>query len=353
MTTGGAVVTFETFSTHVRGEVERRLELIFEAKLGQLDQLGRVARVFGQVVRDLTMRGGKRLRAVLVAAGFVSIRPDADLAPALVAGAAFELLQSYFLIHDDWMDGDTVRRGGPTAHVALAGSLGGSKLGDSAAILAGDYALALAQECLCSAGGEDRAVVRAMSQFAQVQLETVSGQLLDLTMKERALDDMRLETLKTASYTVRGPLLVGAALAGADDRAAQICAAFATPIGVAFQLQDDLLNLIGDSAKTGKPVGSDVRAGKLTLPIRYALAHLDARRRDGLLETLGREDATDQDVARAIEFIGHSGALKATKARIADLTTEALRHLAAEPPLSPLGISLLTEVAHRLTGRAA
>src|SRR5690349_19856824 len=103
-------VAFPSFAGEVRRRVDRRLRRIFADRARQLERLDARLPLLGGAAGELSLRGGKRLRAVLVGAGFVSASPHADIEPAIVAGAAFELLQTYFLIHDDWMDGDELRR---------------------------------------------------------------------------------------------------------------------------------------------------------------------------------------------------------------------------------------------------
>jgi geranylgeranyl diphosphate synthase type I len=343
---------FESFAADVRVRVERHLDGLFVRKLGQLNELGADAAAFGGVIRDFTMRSGKRLRAVLVAAGFVAARPDADLAPAITAGAAFELLQSYFLMHDDWMDGDTTRRGGPTAHVALARRFGSKQIGDSAAILAGDYAMAMAQEVLATLAVEPALVLEAIKRFVEVQLDTICGQLLDITDCDRAAGDFRLETLKTGSYSVCGPLVIGATLAGADARLIEACVAYARPLGIAFQLRDDLLGLFGDVKVTGKPAGNDIRAGKMTLVMRDALATVGPNARRALQSALGKPEATSDQISEAARIVAQSGAVERAEAQIRELAAAALRHIDASAGFSRPAIGFLALLAERLVARA-
>src|SRR5262245_15143459 len=131
-------------------------------------------------VAELSRRGGKRLRPALAVLGFRAVRSRAHLDTALDAGVALELLQAYFLIHDDWMDGDSVRRGGPSVHALLTERLGSERLGAASAILAGDYAQALALEVLASLDVEAEIASRVLAAFAEMQLAAVAGQQIDL-----------------------------------------------------------------------------------------------------------------------------------------------------------------------------
>src|ERR1700733_11448455 len=135
---------FWSFAARVRADVERELATtLADAKRIAAAAGPRAGDVVG-ALGELTLRGGKRLRAVLVAAAYVACEGEGGATRVTHAGVAVELLQGYLLIHDDWMDQDEVRRGGPSVHVILRGLLSDARLGDAAAILAGDYGSALA-----------------------------------------------------------------------------------------------------------------------------------------------------------------------------------------------------------------
>lgn len=348
----GSRVQLTAFADEVRHRVERRLDGIFSQHSRLLAASDARLSVLGDAVCDLSMRGGKRLRAVLAATGFVAVSPDADLEPAVRAGAAFELLQTYFLIHDDWMDGDELRRGGPATHVGLARRLGGPHLGACGAILAGDYAMALAQAELASAPCRAEAVLTSLRHFAEVQKATVAGQFLDITGGAAESREYLLEELKTCSYTVHGPLLIGATLGGASPELLEACRAYARPAGIAFQLRDDLLGLFGDSAVTGKGRGNDLRAGKMTHVVRDALRNAESADSQVLRAVLGQAHATDDLIHRALGVLRSSGAVARTEERIATLRAEANQSLRESAGFSRRSIEYLTELAARLTERA-
>jgi geranylgeranyl diphosphate synthase type I len=196
----------------VQREVEARL-------LGFLDEYRQASRPLGRdvgdmlsAVRSLCARGGKRLRPALAVAGFRAAHDTLDLDVALDAGVALELLQAYFLIHDDWMDQDDVRRGGPTVHKQLAERFRSEKKGEHSAVLAGDYAVALALAALARLDMPTRRAQAITGCFAEMQLDAVLGQQLDLMGNVKDIESTY--ALKTGSYTVRGPLKLGALLAG-------------------------------------------------------------------------------------------------------------------------------------------
>lgn len=346
---------FSELAQLVRAEVDAELRQVFAARLEQCRELGTPTLALIAALRDLTLRGGKRLRPIVLTLGHCAARPEAGLRPAIVAGAAFELLQSYFLIHDDWMDGDQVRRGGPTAHVALAARLGNRQLGDACAILAGDYAVALAQELMASAvaAAQCATALDAMTLFARIQADTICGQALDLAADRGCVNGFRLEDLKTGSYTVRGPLSIGATLGGANAALLEACDNFARPLGIAFQLRDDVVGLLGEPTTTGKAQGADIRAGKRTAIILDALENSDAGGRARLQAALGTADLDHDELASATRIVVASGAIERAEATIRQLTRQALEFLEPEAGFSAQSVACLTELASRLTDRCS
>src|SRR5688572_985156 len=176
----GGTVDFDTLLKQVRREIEGRLVTIFEQKLIDADPLGPDVVALVDSLRDLTMRGGKRFRPALLVAAYRAVDDDAPDGVALDAGAALELLQTYLLVHDDWMDRDDVRRGGPAVHALLAHHFGSRTMGDAAALLAGDYASAMALEALACVKTSGDRVARAVQLFAQIQQDAIRGQQIDL-----------------------------------------------------------------------------------------------------------------------------------------------------------------------------
>jgi geranylgeranyl diphosphate synthase, type I len=164
----------------VQPDVERRLSSYLDQRLAATRGLGSEVQALVREVRRLTLLGGKRLRPALVVAGLRTVSRSADVAPALEAGVALELLHTYFLIHDDWMDGDRVRRGGPSVHVALAERFASEHKGNASAILAGDYALALACDALARVDTRAGRLRPVLAAFAEMQLGAVAGQQLDM-----------------------------------------------------------------------------------------------------------------------------------------------------------------------------
>jgi geranylgeranyl diphosphate synthase type I len=331
----------------VKTEIEIRLRGFLETRLDVARRHGPEVLEMVSAVRDLCLRGGKRFRPALLVAGYRAASEKAELEPALDAGVALELLQAYLLIHDDWMDGDLVRRGGPAVHAQLAKRFRSVQKGHASGILAGDYASAVALEALSQVEMKPSAALSAMACFAEMQLDAIAGQQLDLIGGEY---DVELAyQLKTGSYTVRGPLRLGAILASASPRTLRSLDRFALPIGVAFQLRDDLLSAFGEPKRTGKALGNDLRAGKRTALLVAGLKRARGKDLRALKAAVGNASASDAQVRVALTVLETSGAKAAIEARVDELSAAALREI--KSGVTRQGALLLAGAAEALTAR--
>jgi geranylgeranyl diphosphate synthase type I len=242
------------------------------------------------------------------------------------------------------MDDDTERRGGPAVHAAFAQSSGDARLGASLAILAADLAAGFAWELLGRAPFPAARRLEATASFARMHFEVVSGQQLDLCHHE---DVALTHTLKTGSYTVRGPLALGALLGNASPRTLAALERFGSPVGMAFQLRDDLLGTFGDPAAVGKPVGADLRAGKRTALVAEAQDLLAAGERRPLEAVLGVRDASDGAIFEATHLLERSGARARVEARLDALLADAKNAL-YDQAISDHGRHMLLELLELL-----
>jgi geranylgeranyl diphosphate synthase type I len=325
------VSSFEELLGIVRAAVDREIGASWARVISEQSSRGVSVRAPLEAARDLCLRGGKRLRAALVAVGYRLGGGDEVARDVLAACCAVELLQAYFLIHDDWMDQDRLRRGGPAVHAALEDVFASEHLAASGAVLAGDFTLALATQALASSRVPEGRWPAVLRRFAQMQLDAVIGQKLDVLGDGSAIEDVY--RLKTASYTVQGPLLLGLELGpGAPPPGAAVALeAFAVPLGVAFQLRDDLIGAFADESVTGKPRGGDLRAGKRTLLVNLALGRRGSEVERVLSGVLGNAGASDAQVEQALAALDTCGARAEVEGRIAALSSEASAALNAVP----------------------
>ena len=206
--------------------------------------------------------GGKRLRPALLLMGFEVFRDD--IQQALPAAWAVELFHNFTLMHDDIMDAAPLRRGNPTVH---------TRWNTTTAILSGDVMLIRAYESLAAAGRSDT-LLPLLQTFNRVATEVCEGQQMDVNFETRANvsipEYIRMIELKTA-VLVGGALKMGAICAGAPDPDAEHLYHFGRLAGIAFQIQDDLLDTYGDPEKFGKQVGGDILQNKKTLLVLKTL----------------------------------------------------------------------------------
>jgi geranylgeranyl diphosphate synthase type I len=310
----------------------------------------RFAGEVAHAVADLVLRGGKRLRPAFLCFGWQAATPGTCEIPApiLHAAAALELIQACALIHDDVMDGSALRRGGLSFHEAAAQRhRAGARRGDaaafgaSAALLAGDLALVWADDLWETSGVGTIARRRAHPVWRAMRTEMVAGQYLDLCGQPTEAQDpeaaLRVAHLKSGSYTIERPLLLGAALAGAGKRAVTALRRAGRAAGVAFQLRDDLLGVFGDPRRTGKPAGEDIRHGKCTYLMALGLQRTRDKHLPALTQclqtALGNPHLTDQDMQNVRTALTEVGAHSAVEARIDELVDAALAAL-DEPTLT-------------------
>ncbi len=240
------------------------------------------------------------------------------------------------------MDSSRLRRGRPALHVSLAdqyGAAGTDLFAGAAAVLAGDLALAWAEDTLAETELPDPVRRRVRAVWRVMRGEMVAGQYLDLhgqvTADRSALLALRTARLKSAQYSASRPLELGAVLAGAEPALTRRLAEAGAPAGLAFQLRDDLLGVFGDPSRTGKPAGDDIREGKPTLLV--ALAHARATARGRLADVavleaaLGDPALTPAGLDAVREVLESTGARAAVEERIGRMACRALARLDALP----------------------
>lgn len=368
-------------STHLIDMVHSRIDEFLETR-----QL-----IVTSVSPDLTplvefsrqfLSGGKRFRALFCYWGWQSVgngaaagrRSESDLsstvlAPVISAAAALEIFHAAALIHDDIIDNSDTRRGAASAHKLFEGmhvrsGWAGSQVefGRAAGILLGDLLLGWSDELLdegLAAAPDASAAARARIEFNRMRTEVTVGQYLDifeerawLAQPETELFDraLRVIVFKSAKYSVQAPLLIGAALAGADPHHLDALRAFGLPLGIAFQLRDDLLGVFGDASVTGKPSGDDLREGKRTVLVALARENLTDAARAELDTLLGDPLLTMDQIGMLQGAISDSGAVEQIEALIVSNVAEALAALAGSPISSEVTARLM-ELAETVTRR--
>ena len=268
--------------------------------------------------------GGKRLRPSFCYWGFRAAGgPECEEIVRLTT--SFELLHTFAIVHDDIMDAADSRRGQPTT-IAL--------MGMERALLVGDLALVLADSAFWGSGFSPETLCTGFAEFTQMREQVIAGQHMDLEAHGMAIDEAharRIAILKSGSYSIEHPLLIGARLAGADDVVLEALRRYGRPLGEAFQLVDDLLGLFGDAATTGKPIDSDIREGKRNVLFAKTVESLEGRDATFFRERWGADDLTHDEVARLRSLVDSSGARRRTEDLVAELAETASEALAEAP----------------------
>lgn len=362
-------------TTRLAGLIQERIDDAVSRHVSELDALGPDATPLLDEARSY-LTGGKRLRAQFAALGYRAVKPldlfadpAHELATVLDAACALELFHAAALIHDDVIDRSDTRRGRPSAHRQFESlhqkqrwRADQSHFGVSAAILLGDLLQSWADELFqeaCDATVDRSAAMAARAHFNRMRSEVAVGQYLDVVEEQRAefaeehaqLErSTRVLVYKSAKYSVEAPLLIGAALAGANQDQEHALSEFGLPVGVAFQLRDDLLGVFGDADVTGKPTGDDLLEGKRTVLVTLARGALPATQRRLFDELLGDENLDDDQLYMMQQTIRNSGAVTQVEQMIDRNVTRAETAL----DFAPLGADAreqLIALAHRAARR--
>lgn len=310
---------------------------------------------------DLDARLDRMLDDVLTSALAPAGGPADPGAAVLVAGA-FEMLHTAFLVHDDLIDGDTLRRGEPNlAETMRRGAIAvGSTPGRAerwalaSAVLAGDLALAQAHRMFAAADVAPQVRVALVDLLDETLLVSAGGELADtaygLGLAEPSLDEARhVSEAKTSMYSFRAPLRAGAILAGAPADVVTRLDEAGRLLGRAFQLVDDLLGVFGPERVTGKSSLSDLREGKRTPLLVHARATPEWAE---VARHVGRPDL-DHPTARRLRHVlaRSSAADRVVDAVVADLA--AVSGLAADDALGPDVVAVLGSVAGQIAASLA
>ena len=282
-------------------------------------QLDKEPRILYDASLHLIRSGGKRLRPFIVVKFYNLYKDDEDL--VLPAAAALELVHNFTLIHDDIMDRDEERHGVRTVHLAY---------GDEVAILAGDLLFAIAFQLLSESKALDDARFRkAAKVLSAASVELCEGQSDDVTSINREFERnfyFNLINKKTSSL-LSAASSIGCLAGGGSDEEVEEASLYGRKLGLAFQIVDDLLGVIGDPRVTGKPVGGDLREGKKTLPIFLALQRASEEEKELIKAVHGKKYVDQTEIERAVEAIRKLGVEEDVRREAERYAKEALDHL--------------------------
>ncbi len=261
--------------------------------------------------------GGKRHRPLIALAGCLVV--GGDMNKAISSAAAIEHFHTAALIHDDIADEAELRRGEPCLHLSEGLGL---------ALNMGDLGLSLVNGTVINDPTLDDAVkVRVVTELIEMTRRTIEGQAMDIGWARDARYDITPEdylimaTHKTAHYSGAVPLAVGAIVGGGTEAQIEGLRNFGLDTGLAFQIQDDLLNLIGEEESTKKDFRSDITEGKRTLVVVHALHHGTEQQRARLVEILSNKEKDPDVLAEAVEIMQETGSIEYARNYAQNLTS--------------------------------
>jgi len=303
-----------------KNKVDPEIEKFFDKVIKSSKENNFITTQALEQVKKITLSGGKRLRPALMYWSYRGLNGK-DEEEMLKTSVSIEVIHIFLLIHDDIIDNDQTRHGVETVHrqYAKIGKMISKKdnhthFGNSMGIVVGDIVGALGNQILYASNFPSDLVIKALHQLQSIIARVAVGEAQDVYIehKRKATEEEVLEMYKnkTAKYTIEGPLHLGAILAGADEETLQKISKFSVPVGVAFQIQDDILGIFGNEKKIGKPVGSDIREGKQTILVVKALEKADKNQKAEILNLLGKKDLTLNEIETFKKIITETGALK-------------------------------------------
>jgi len=295
---------------------------------------------------------GKCLRPAVLLFSCGAVGGDEE--KVIPAAAAMEVFHTWTMVHDDIMDRDTKRRGGPTVHEEFRrraiSELGYDELdarhyGISIAMLAGDmqqgWAVSILSE-LSSQDGIDPNLVLYLIKDSEMRVQStlIEGQVLDIQYSKNPIDSLSQDQILGMLWKKTGVLFEFPGKAGAmlglntsdpDHWLVQAISSFAGKCGIAYQLQDDILGIVGDEEVLGKPVGSDIREGKRTIILYHAFKNANSEQKSQLIEIFGNEQADSQDIKQAKKLLRDLGGIEYTKELARSYVKDSLVYLHKVP----------------------
>ncbi|MEX0656898.1 MAG: polyprenyl synthetase family protein [Nitrosopumilaceae archaeon] len=244
----------------------------------------------------LIVSGGKRLRPYMVMKSCEML--GGKTKNAINAASAIEMVHNFTLVHDDIMDNDEMRHGVTTVH---------KKFGMPIAILAGDVLFSKAYQIVSSTSLPSNSVIELVSRLAKSCVDVCEGQLLDIRMADSEKIPSQSQYIKMIEKKTAALFEVscamGAICANAKRKDVSNLSSFGKNLGIAFQITDDLIGVLGDPKITKKPVGNDLREGKKSLPILLAINRTKGENNEIILKAFGNSFATQDDIEKALKII--------------------------------------------------
>ena len=312
---------------------------LFESALAQMNTPEEPELLYSPIIYSMS-GGGKRLRPVLLLITLETFGGNID--EAMPAAMAVEIFHNFTLLHDDIMDNADVRRGKPSVY---------AKWGGNVALLSGDAMLITAYKHLTRISAS--VLPRVMNIFSDMALEVCEGQQYDMDFesmeKVSVVDYMQMIERKTSAL-LSGSAMIGATMAGASDDDVKKIYRFATELGLAFQLQDDVLDSYGDES-LGKKIGGDILEGKQTFLMVQAMSRADAAQREVLRTTHLADELTNEQKIAKVKALYDALDVKHIAEQQIELRFERALNILDTLSIDSERVAPLVEFARNLMGR--
>jgi 4-hydroxy-3-methylbut-2-enyl diphosphate reductase len=314
-------------------------------------------------------KGGKRIRGAMVKLG-EQIASHGSKDNYLPLAVGYEIFQTAILIHDDIIDKSEIRRGKPTIHVETSNDINNKNktpdtaaehFGMSRALCIGDYGFFISYQILSECKAESSVLTSIFKLYSQILSKTCEGEIMDVILpyENIAVSDnydkycdivTQIFEYKTAWYTLAGPIMLGAVCGGASDELIELLKNITIPLGIAFQIKDDLLGIYSSEEMLGKPLLSDIKENKQTLIYGYAFENACDNDKELLKQHYGNENADMRDLEIIKRVFQTAGAKKYAESEIKRLS-EISRTLINNPLIAEEHSVLLNGLASYLTTR--
>jgi geranylgeranyl diphosphate synthase, type I len=297
---------------------------------------------------EFNMREAKRIRPITTIFGYKCFKNDEKIVGPSIS---IELMQAYLLIHDDIIDKSNLRRGKPSLHKIQEGN-SGEDFGINMAILSGNICASYMYESILESDFANSEKIEAIRYLSWINNRENYGQALDLVQGIKNVTEeevIKIYELKTATYTIMGPLYLGCALANAPKEKVSELQKYAYNVGVSFQIQDDVNGILSSEAEIGKTNDSDVKEGKKTLIIIKALELCNEDEKKFILEKYGKENILPEEIERMRKIIRNCGAYDYCKREIERFIEEAKVSI-KDIELRDEGKNFLLEMADYIKG---
>lgn len=277
-----------------------------------------------QAATHIVSAGGKRIRPALMAMAYKAAGGN-NVEEVMPIAAAMEFIHNWTLVHDDIIDKSDTRRGQPTVH---------KKWDETVAILAGDMLNNLAYKVVAKSGLSNGLISQITDELAFASMEVMDGEQMDVDFEtHESITEQEYYTMigKKTGALFSASARMGALVATRDAEVIHALEVYGEKVGLAFQIQDDLLDIVGNLATFGKEIGKDIKEGKKTLMVIHCLAQAESKAAQRLATILAAKPATDEQVTEAIEILQQAGSLDYGQLVLSKLVNEAQAALAPLP----------------------